>query len=114
MAAQSFAFSNVPRAQQFIFHISLITAASEIAVQGGPTLAAGDFEISIDGGNFANLATIPATYDTDGLTVTLSAAEMDGADIYVRFEDKAGAEWDLVCIHISTAAPGVTGTTGSR
>lgn len=61
-----------------------------------PTIAAGDFQVSIDGGAFNNLATLPAeTPAASGqVEIAFSAAETNGTTICVRWRDQVGAEWD--------------------
>ena len=67
-------------------------------------LAAGDFQISIDGGAFANLATLPTVTPAGGraVKISLSAAEMTGDNIVVQAVDAAGAEWCDLFIDIET------------
>ena len=74
---------------------SLVSQADTKLFQSNPTLAAGDFKISIDGGAFANLATLPTVTPASGKAVkfSFSAAEMTGDNIIVMASDAAGAEW---------------------
>jgi hypothetical protein len=74
----------------------LITAGTRNA-QANPTLAAGDVQISKDGGAFANLATLPDALPAAGVQVRLqlSATEMTCKIATIRFKDQtAPAEWD--------------------
>lgn len=75
-------------------------------LQANPTLAAGDVQISKDGGAFANLTTLPAVTPAAGraVKVDLSATEMTADQVMVQFVDAAGAEWDDLIINIQTAA----------
>jgi len=61
-----------------------------------PTIAAGDFQVSIDGGAFNNLATLPVeTPAASGqVEIAFSAAETNGVTIAVRWIDQVGANWD--------------------
>jgi len=61
-----------------------------------PTIAAGDFRVSIDGGTLVNLATLPVVSPAGSrlVKVNLSAAEMDGDNISVVGVDVAGSEWE--------------------
>lgn len=64
-------------------------------IKANPTLASGDWKVSIDGGVFANLATLPDV-DPDSsvqVKVSLSADEMNGDEIMVTAIDAAGDEW---------------------
>lgn len=69
-----------------------------------PTLAAGDVKISIDQAASANLATLPTAAADGRVTVSLSAAEMNGDEIVILFKDAAGAEWNDLTINIRTTA----------
>ena len=75
--------------------IVLITRGA-IDFQANPTLAAGDVQISKDGGAFANVTTRPTVSPAAGTSVqiTLSVAEMTAARIAVRFIDTATKEWE--------------------
>lgn len=67
-----------------------------------PTLDAGDFQISKDGGVFADLATLPS-YANGQLVITLSATEMQAARSAIRLIDQTStAEWDEDWIIIET------------
>ncbi len=83
------------QATEYIFYITLEDKASAGSFKANPTLAVGDAKVSIDGGAFNNLTTIPVVTPAGGVTVrvTLSIAEMTGANIFVSFIDAAGAEW---------------------
>lgn len=60
-----------------------------------PTLAAGDFKISKDGGAFVNLVTLPVVTPPSSNTVKvdLSAVEMNADKIVVTGIDLAGEQW---------------------
>lgn len=78
----------------YVFRCVLF-AQSDNQIKSNPTLASGDWKVSIDGGAFANLATLPDV-DPDGsvqVKVSLSATEMNGDEIMVTAIDAAGAEW---------------------
>jgi hypothetical protein len=61
-----------------------------------PTIAPGDIQISLDGGAYANPATLPSeTPAVSGqVQIPLSQAETNGVHFSVRGIDQAGAEWD--------------------
>ncbi|GAG50216.1 unnamed protein product, partial [marine sediment metagenome] len=61
-----------------------------------PTIAAGDFQMSIDGGAFNNLATLPSESPAASgqVEVQFSQPETNGGTIAVRWIDQAGADWD--------------------
>lgn len=88
------------------FFVALLSQANPNIFQANPTLAAGDVKVSIDGGAFANLATLPAVAPAGGkqVQVDLSAAEMNGNKIGILFSDAAGAEWSDLYIELETVA----------
>lgn len=89
----------------FITVTSLEDQANAGLMKANPTLAAGDVKVSIDGGNEANIATLPTAINSTALVkVSLSASEMDGDYIAVIFVDAAGAEWydRTLVIHTET------------
>lgn len=90
----------------FTFYTALTSQADATAFQANPTLAAGDVQVSTDGGAFANLATLPVVTPALGASVKvdLSAAEMNGDNIAVQFIDAAGDEWNDQHILIQTTA----------
>lgn len=88
------------------FYVSLVSQANTKLMQVNPTLAAGDVQISKDGGAFANLTTLPAVTPAAGraVKVDLSATEMTADNVVVQFVDAAGAEWCDLFVGIQTAA----------
>ena len=88
----------------FIFYMSLVSQANTKIMQAAPTLAAGDFQVSIDGGALANLTTLPTVTPAAGKMVklSLSAAEMNGDNLTVVCSDAAGAEWCDATVNIQT------------
>lgn len=92
----------------YIFYGCLVSQADTKLFKSGPTLAAGDFKVSIDGGAFANLATLPTnTPGTFSVKFSLSSGEMTGDNILVVASDAAGAEWCDQCWNIQTSARGI-------
>lgn len=71
-----------------------------------PTLATGDVTISIDGGAFANLATLPDAEPNSGksIRIQLSQAETNGDNLVIIFSDVTGAEWRDQLVTVQTAA----------
>ena len=90
----------------FIFYGAVVSQANTNTMQSNPTIAAGDFKVSIDGGALANLATLPAVTPASSVMVkfSLSAAEMNGDNITVVCIDAAGAEWCDAVFNIQTSA----------
>lgn len=89
---------------EYIFYISLASQANANTFQSNPTLAAGDFKVSIDGGALANPATLPAVTPAASklVKVVLSASEMNGDNIIFIGSDASGAEWRDIFINIQT------------
>lgn len=88
-------FSLARKNTAYIFYAALRQQADTKLFKSTPTLAAGDFKVSIDGAAAANLATLPTVTPAGGvrIKVSLSAAEMNGDNICVVASDAAGAEW---------------------
>jgi len=89
----------------FTFNVALTSQADTKLFKTSPTLAAGDITVSKDGGNFANIGTLPTQIQTTGvLPVALTADEMNADLVVVLFHDAAGAEWcdAVVTIHTET------------
>lgn len=84
----------------YSFYIALSDALNPDEFLAAPTIAAGDFQISIDGGAYANLATLPVVTPSASITVliSLSATEMTGSKINVAGIDVSGAEWQDILI----------------
>lgn len=92
----------------YIFYGCLVQQADTRLFKSAPTLAAGDFKVSIDGGAFANLTTLPTnTPGTFSVKFSLSASEMTGDNILVVASDAAGAEWCDQCWNIQTSPRGI-------
>ncbi len=83
------------KGEAYTFYLTLVSVAASNTFQVNPTIASGDFQISIDGGAFTNLSTIPVVSPAGsvGVLVSLSAIEMDGDKLQVVGVDASGAEW---------------------
>jgi hypothetical protein len=85
--------------QTYTFGISLSSRADANIFQSSATIAAGDFQRSINGAAFANLDNLPTVTPAAGkrVQVVISAAETtaagDGGEIYVIASDAAGGEY---------------------
>lgn len=89
-----------------IFYVSLDSYGTSGRLQTNPTLASGDVQVSIDGGAFANLGTLPAVTPAAGkaVKVSLSSSEMNGDNIVVLFSDQTDPpEWKDYRISVPTA-----------
>jgi hypothetical protein len=85
-------------------YFPLVTAGSQ-DFKATPTLAAGDIQISIDGGTWGNVAVLGAETPAGGKMVkqALSTDETTGKQIAIRSVDQtATKEWEDQMIIIST------------
>ena len=89
----------------YTFYVALIDTGSRPDLKANPTLAAGDVQHSTDGVAFGDLDTLPVVTPAGGVAVKvdLSAGEMNGDNVTVKFIDAAGAEWDDMLIEIRPA-----------
>lgn len=91
----------------YTVYIALQDMATPGAYKANPTLAAGDVKVSIDGGAFNNLTTLPTVTPAAGIAVkvALSASEMTGDNIFVQFIDQTSPkEWADYAFTIQTVA----------
>lgn len=88
----------------YTFEIGLIDQLNRPNFKTSPTLASGDFKVSIDGSALNNLATLPTVAPVGSriVEVALSNTEMNGDRILIQAVDAAGSEWDDVLIYIDT------------
>ncbi len=79
----------------YVFYTSLVDALDPDSFVSNPTIAAGDFQVSKDGGAFANLTTLPFVAPAGSISVEipLSADEMNAAKAVVKMLDVAGGQW---------------------
>jgi hypothetical protein len=88
----------------YTFYISLIDDLDPSLFKVDPTIAAGDFKVSKDGGSFVNLTNLPVVSPTGGIPVKiiLTADEMNASEINVQGIDSAVIEWQEVLITMDT------------
>lgn len=100
--------SNPPkRAQAFVTYICLRAATDNLSLKSTPTIAAGDFKISKDGGAFANLTTLPTNTPASsvGVQLSLSATEMTADNVLIVWVDQTTTkEWADGWLEINTTA----------
>ncbi len=94
------------------FSLSLSDSASPANFKANPTIAAGDFKVSIDNGSFNNLATLPTVAPAGSILVRiqLSSTEMNGDKVVVWAKDAAGEEWEEVMSFIDVPVRNVEDT----
>ena len=93
------------RGEDFIFYIGVEDYANPGNFKTNPTIAAGDFQVSKDGGAFANLTTLPDVDPDAGraVKVSLSATEMTADNVVIQGVDQtAPKEWADIIIAIPT------------
>lgn len=91
--------------EDFLIRIALEDFVNPGRFRSNPTIAAGDFKVSIDGGALANLATLPSVSPASSVLVllTLSSTEMNGDVITVVGVDQtAPPEWCDFVLSIPT------------
>lgn len=84
------------KGEDFVIYITLEDYANPGNWKSNPTIAAGDFKISKDGGAFANLATLPTVTPASGVSVyiILSSTEMNADNVLVVWQDQTSPkEW---------------------
>ncbi len=82
--------------EDFVFRVAVEDYANPGNFKTNPTIAAGDFQISKDGGAFANLATLPAVQPASSrwVEVVLSSTEMNADTVVIQAVDQtAPKEW---------------------
>lgn len=93
--------------EDFEIQVALEDYANPGNFKSSPTLAAGDFKVSKDGGALANLTTLPVNEPASSVLVTLalSATEMN-ADVVtvVCIDQSSPKEWADMVISIPTTS----------
>ena len=86
------------RGEIYQFYLTLVSESDPTTFLTNPTIAEGDFQISIDGSALANLTSLPTVNPANSglVNVVLSATEMDGEKINVVAIDQSGSEWQSV------------------
>lgn len=95
------------KGEDFILYVALESVASPGSFQANPTIAAGDWQVSKDGGALANLATLPSVAPAGSiwLKLTLSTTEMDADNVQIQGIDQtATKEWADFGLSIPTTA----------
>lgn len=83
------------KGQAYEFFVSLTDFNDPQFFIVNPTIEAGDFKRSVDGGGLANLATLPVVSPagSSSVKVNLNAVEMSGDKVVVIGKDASGEEW---------------------
>ncbi|NKE69899.1 hypothetical protein [Candidatus Manganitrophus noduliformans] len=83
--------------QTFTFIVQLEDSNNPGQFKANPTIAAGDFKVSTDGGARTNLTNLPTVEPAGSIDVKiiLSAAEMNGDRVVVEIKDQTSpSEWE--------------------
>lgn len=91
--------------EDFIFYIALEDYSNPGNFKASPTIAAGDFKVSKDGGAFNDLGTLPTVEPASGraVKITLSSTEMNADNVVIQCVDQtAPKEWTDLIIGIPT------------
>jgi hypothetical protein len=85
------------------FYMSLISLSTG-NLQVNPTIAEGDFKVSVGGADYANLTTLPVVEPAGSVNVkvSLTEAEMGSVAITVHCKDVAGDEWSEQLLFIES------------
>lgn len=95
------------KAEDFVIYVALQDAADPKSFKTNPTIAAGDFKVSKDGGALANLTTLPVVTPAGStlLKIALSATEMTADNVVVvGIDQTATKEWADFILSIPTTA----------
>lgn len=83
------------KGQAYDFYVGLDDINESFSFVTNPTIEAGDFQVSVDGGALANITTLPVVTPSgsQSVKVSLSASEMSGDKVVVLGSDAADDEW---------------------
>jgi hypothetical protein len=93
--------------EDFLIRIALSDMANAGTFDITPPIAAGDFQVDIDGAGFSNLGTLPSVSPsgTCSVLLTLSSTEMNGDVITIRGVDQTSPKaWADFFLSIPTTA----------
>ena len=95
------------KAEDFRTYVALEDYATHGTFKTSATIAAGDFQVSKDGGAFANLTTLPtvAPASSEMVQIDLSSTEMNADVVVIRCKDQTSPpEWSPLILTINTSA----------
>jgi len=90
------------KGEAYTFYVSLVDISDPDNFKSNPTIAAGDFQISIDDSTFANLTNLPTVTPASSIQVkiVLTSTEMTGDKVNAQGIDQAGDEWQDIYVAI--------------
>lgn len=94
--------------QDFEFAIMVEEVANPGNFKVNPAIAAGDFQISKDGGSFGNLSNLPSVVPSGSevIVIVLTSTEMNADKVVIRWKDQTSPkEWadGGICILTTSA-----------
>lgn len=94
------------KGQAYEFFVSLSDIFDPQFFVVNPTIATNDFQVSKDGGLFANLATLPVVAPalSSSVKINLNISEMTADKIVVKGKDLAGDQWGDIMAFIDAPA----------
>ena len=95
------------KGEDIIVFGALKDANDPLSFKVNPTIAAGDFKVSKDGGAFVNLATLPVVSPAGSVQVkfVLSTSEFNGDNVsIVGIDQTATKEWADFMLSVPTTA----------
>jgi len=95
--------------QIYIFYVALVDVTDHDVWVINPTIAVGDFQVSVDGAAFVNLSTLPIVEPAGSRTVkiSLSASEMNGEKVNIQGIDISDDEWQQILITLDVPTDNV-------
>lgn len=88
----------------FILYVGLPSYATLGRLKSGATIAAGDFQVSKDGGAFANLTNLPVATGV-GVQLSLTNTEMNADNVTIACVDQTSPpEWCDTIVNVQTSA----------
>lgn len=93
--------------EDFIMYVALEDMNNPGEFKSNPTIASGDWKVSIDGGALSNLTTLPTVTPASGVLVkiSLSSTEMNGDNIaIVGIDQTSPKEWADFVLSIPTTS----------
>ncbi|MDV6347456.1 hypothetical protein R2083_08005 [Nitrosomonas sp. Is35] len=100
--------ANPPKKNQaFVTYVTLRDATDNLSMKSNPTIAAGDFKISLDGASFVNLTNLPTVTPSGsvGVKLDIPAAQMNADQVLITWIDQSSPkEWADGSLAINTTA----------
>ncbi len=88
--------------KSYKFFLPLVDKSDPSEFVTSPTIEAGDFQVSVDGGAYSNLDNLPVVTPAGSVQVEImtSAIEMSGSKVSIFGRDQSGGQWSDVFIFL--------------